>query len=60
MAAVPCLSGSSGTDALTQVLEERIDEELDDARLADYDLSAAALASPYLAITSIILLSNSR
>jgi hypothetical protein len=32
MAAVPCLSGSSDTDALTQVLDERIDEELDGAR----------------------------
>ena len=36
MAAVPCLSGSSDTDALTQVPERRIDEELDAPRLADH------------------------
>jgi hypothetical protein len=28
---VPCLSGASDTDALTQVFDERIDEELDGA-----------------------------
>jgi hypothetical protein len=56
MAAVPCLSGSSDTDPLIEVLDERIDEELDAPRLADHDFSAAALAYPYLPINALSLL----